>query len=101
MITRGISRLPPGPVGPMVLLADGETGIACPPGASGDVDHEHHAHRRQRGDVRRQVDDARAAPSLDRRLRPFGVAGAKVDVTCFLIALEAHAPGRLRVLWPR
>lgn len=28
-ITRGISELPPGPVGPMVLLADGETGIAC------------------------------------------------------------------------
>jgi hypothetical protein len=35
------------------------------------------------------------------RLGAFGAAGAKASVAPFLIFLEAHAPGRLRVLRPR
>src|ERR1022692_3641014 len=39
--------------------------------------------------------------STDGRLRAFGAAGAKASVAPILIFLEAHAPGRLRVLRPR
>ena len=41
-----------------------------------------------------------AASSADGRVRALEAAGAKARVAPFLIFLEAHAPGRLGVLWP-